>query len=341
MNNKIKVLSLSLAAMFFLSSCSAIPGEISETSGVGRSPAATEDTTLPPIDEPKDESAWSVEDGKYTYNLPARDDSRRDGVYSLTSNQYGEFDDQPDDWYAGKTTYDEATGEVTYVWDRSASTLGTMKKYGAIYRGDETKNVCYLTFDCGYEYGSTAKILDTLRDRKVPGTFFLTGHFVKTEHDLIARMLDEGHVVANHTVNHKNMTALTVDEFMKELDGLEELYYKEFPDAPQMLFFRPPQGTSNEWLMELAYKLGYTTVMWSWTYYDFDVDNQPDVAESLAKAKAGLHPGAVYLLHAESSTNAEMLGDLIDWIRAQGYEILPLCDITYPRTPAAAETSAE
>ena len=79
--------------------------------------------------------------------------------------------------------------------------------------------------------------------------------------------------------------------------------------------------------LKLADKMDYHTVMWSWAYYDYDVNNQPDPADALAKAKNGLHPGVVYLFHTESTTNAAILGDLIDWIRAQGYEILPLCDI--------------
>ena len=94
-----------------------------------------------------------------------------------------------------------------------------------------------------------------------------------------------------------------------------------------MIYFRPPSGSSNEWVLALASKMGYRTVMWSWAYYDYDTSNQYAVSEALAKAKVGLHNGAVYLLHAESQTNADMLGDLIDWIRGEGYEIRPLCDI--------------
>ena len=59
----------------------------------------------------------------------------------------------------------------------------------------------------------------------------------------------------------------------------------------------------------------------------YDDDNQPPVDETLEKVKLGLHPGAVYLLHPESTTNTAMLGDMIDWIRSVGYEILPICDI--------------
>ena len=141
------------------------------------------------------------------------------------------------------------------------------------------------------------------------------------------RMIDEGHILGNHTVNHKNMTQVSKETFVDELEGVEDLIKEKFPDAEPLHYWRPPMGACNEWVLKLADKMDYHTVMWSWAYYDYDVNNQPDPADALAKAKNGLHPGVVYLFHTESTTNAAILGDLIDWIRAQGYEILPLCDI--------------
>ena len=273
------------------------------------------------------EISWSIVDGKYVYDIGPRDESglaTLDEMYSVSTANY---DDQPEDWYFGKTTYDETTGTVTYVWERSAAALESMQKYGGIYRGDETRKVIYLTFDCGYEYGSTTKILDVLKEKNVPSIFFVTGHYVKTEDELIRRMLDEGHLVGNHTVNHYKMSKLTLEQFMDELNGLEALFKEKFPDAPPMRYFRPPSGNCNEWTFRLADKMGYKTVMWSFAYYDYDTENQPPVDEALAKLKTALHPGAVYLLHAESETNVAILRDFIDWARQQGYEFLPICDI--------------
>jgi peptidoglycan/xylan/chitin deacetylase (PgdA/CDA1 family) len=67
--------------------------------------------------------------------------------------------------------------------------------------------------------------------------------------------------------------------------------------------------------------------MWSFAHNDWKEEEQPTYEEGIASVKNGLHPGAVYLLHAESTTNAAILPEFIDWVRAQGYEILPLCDI--------------
>jgi peptidoglycan-N-acetylmuramic acid deacetylase len=345
------ITALLLAALFVLAAaCSKAPTPARpSSSGVGRTdkPSETMDTAGPGPDNPETgesgqsgdpspdgdlkpgEIRWSIVDGKYVYEIAPRDDSGLATVSEMYSYSTAYYEDQPEDWYFGKTEYNEATGEVTYVWERNASVLESVKKYGGIYRGDETRKVAYLTFDCGYEYGTTGDILDTLKEKNCPGIFFVTGYYVKSEPGLIARMYAEGHLVGNHTVNHRRMTTVDTDTFMSELNGLEALVKEAFPDAPPMRYYRPPSGNSNEWTFKLADKMGYKTVMWSYAYYDYDTENQPPVSEALAKLKNALHPGVVYLLHTESATNAALLGDLIDWIRAQGYELLPICDINY------------
>ena len=277
---------------------------------------------------------WWIEDGLYRYDIPKQNTSGMASVEEMAAFPTTRFEDanKPpdiDNWYPGEVAYDESTGEAVYKWDRLDSTKEAFRRYGAIYRGDETRKVCYLTFDCGFEWGATAPILDALRDKGAPGTFFLTGYYVNTEsnHELIRRMLDEGHVVGNHTYNHLDMTTLTTEEVIREMRSVEEAYKAVFPDAPDMLFFRPPAGAVNEWLLRLEAKMGYRTVTWSYTYKDYDVYNQWDPADALAVLKGHLHPGCVYLLHAESATNAAILAQFIDWIRAQGYVIEPLCAI--------------
>lgn len=297
-------------------------------------------TTPPPLDAPEAETTeekeqpsssatgktWEIVNGKYEYYFPERDKKPQTDLSDMVGFSTASFEDQPDDWYFGKTTYNEATGEVTYGWDRYQSTLDKIEQYNTIYRGDTDRKVCYFTFDCGYEYGTTASFLDTLKEKQVPGIFFLTGQYVTEEDELIQRMIDEGHIVGNHTVSHKRGTTLTAQQFVDELQGLEDLFTAKFPDADPMIYYRPPYGNCNEFTLKLADKMGYKTVMWSYTYMDYDTDNQPSYDEAMAKVKSGLHPGVVYLFHTESSTNAAILGDFIDWVHDQGYEILPICD---------------
>lgn len=275
---------------------------------------------------------WELVNGKYTYNFKAPDRSGLSDLTEIYNTGRGLFPDQGDDttgsWYFGKTTYNESTGEVTYVYDRYDATKKLLSDNMGIYRGDENRKVCYFTFDCGYENGYTDPILDTLRDKQVAGVFFLTGHYVDTAKDQIRRMIDEGQILGNHTVDHPNMTQVaTPEDFIAQITGLEDMVKEAFPDAMPILYYRPPYGAANEWTLKIAKKLGIHTVEWSFTYADYDPDNQLDYATALQKCKDGLHPGAVYLFHAVSKTNSEILGEFIDWVRAQGYEILPICDI--------------
>ena len=326
-------------ALLFLTACSPDPAKVSQTVGVGRDPAA-QAPSLPSDSMQTDAEGdsvpeasgkmWEFTNGKYVYHFPERDDSGLADLSGLASVQYVPFPDAAsdnNDWFFGQTKRDAATGEVNVVWDRSDATLAILEKYGAVYRGDETKKAVYLTFDCGYETGTMTTILDTLKAKNVSATFFVNGHYVESAQDMIRRMIDEGHILANHCVNHYDLTAVDSDTFIREVQGLEDLFYTYFPDADPMIYFRPPSGAANEWVLSLADKMGYTTVMWSWAHRDFVDDDQPGLSETIEKIKLGLHNGCVYLLHPESTTNTAILGEMIDWIRSQGYEILPLCDI--------------
>jgi delta-lactam-biosynthetic de-N-acetylase len=280
---------------------------------------------------------WKFEDGTFVYDFPERDRSGEENLNTMYDIPNVPFDDvgydangQPNgqDWFSGRAEYSEETGESTILWDRSASTQKSFADHRGFYRGDTSRKVVYFTFDCGYEQdGLTGMILDTLKEKHVSGTFFINGYYVDSAADYIRRMLDEGHIVANHALNHEMLTAVSVQTFYNEVIGLENKYYAAFPDAPPMLYFRPPSGNCNNWVLTYAEKLGYITALYSFAYTDWEVDNQPDLDASLANLKAKLHPGCVYLFHTVSETNTKLIPLAIDWIREQGYEIIPLCDI--------------
>ena len=84
-----------------------------------------------------------------------------------------------------------------------------LRRYDAVYLGDETQKKLYLTFDAGYENGSTEKILDTLKAHGVRAAFFLVGNYVDRNRDLVRRMVEEGHIVGNHTMHHYDMSKLS------------------------------------------------------------------------------------------------------------------------------------
>ena len=194
-----------------------------------------------------------------------------------------------------------------------------LSKYDAVYLGDPTEKVIYLTFDAGYENGSTAKILDILKKHQVSAAFFLVGHYIEKNADLTRRMVEEGHIVGNHTMHHKDMSKLSNrEEFAAELAGLEDIFReKTGKELPK--YYRPPQGTYSEENLKMAQELGYRTVFWSLAYADWDNHKQPTKEQAFSKLLPRIHNGAVVLLHSTSETNAAILDELLTKWKEMGY----------------------
>ena len=196
---------------------------------------------------------------------------------------------------------------------------GQLAQYDAVYIGDTSKPVLYLTFDAGYENGCTEKILDTLKKHNVPAAFFLVGNYIEKNADLVRRMVNEGHIVGNHTMHHYDMSKLSDKAaFQKELTDLEALFTsvtgKEMPK-----YYRPPQGIYSQENLEMAKQLGYKTVFWSLAYVDWNNDSQPTKEAAFSKLLPRIHNGAVVLLHSTSTTNAQILDELLTKWKDMGY----------------------
>lgn len=190
-------------------------------------------------------------------------------------------------------------------------------KYGAEALREDKKNIL-LTFDQGYENGYTAQILDTLKEKKVKAVFFLLQDYAERNPELVQRMIDEGHIVGNHSVSHYSMPDLSAEECRQEIEGLQEYMKQNF--GVTMKLFRPPMGEFSEQSLSVTKDCGLSTMLWSFAYADWDVNAQPDPAQAKEKLIGAAHEGAVYLLHSVSQTNAEVLGEVIDGIRDEGFE---------------------
>ena len=192
-------------------------------------------------------------------------------------------------------------------------------KYDAAYVGKPDEKVLYLTFDAGYENGNTGRILDALKSHNAKGAFFLVGNFARDNGDLVRRMAQEGHIGGNHTIHHPDMSKIAdLESFQKELKGVEDLY-EQATGKPLDKYYRPPQGIFSEENLKMAQKLGYRTVFWSLAYVDWKQDDQPTKEEAFSKLIPRTHPGAVVLLHQTSSTNAEILEELLTKWEEMGY----------------------
>lgn len=194
-----------------------------------------------------------------------------------------------------------------------------LAQYDAAYLGDTAEKVIYLTFDAGYENGSTAKILDTLKKHNVPAAFFLVGNYMEKNADLTRRMVQEGHIVGNHTMHHHDMSKLSDKAaFSKELTDLENLF-KDITGKELPKYYRPPQGTYSEENLKMAQELGYRTVFWSLAYMDWVNNDQPTKEQAFSKLIPRIHNGAVVLLHSTSRTNAQILDRLLTRWKEMGY----------------------
>ena len=194
-----------------------------------------------------------------------------------------------------------------------------LAQYDAAYLGDASKKVIYLTFDAGYENGCTEKILDALKKHNVKAAFFLVGNYMEQNADLVRRMVAEGHTVGNHTMHHPDMSKISdKTAFQKELEDLEGLY-KDITGQEMPKFYRPPQGNYSEENLKMAKELGYKTVFWSLAYVDWNNDSQPTAEQAYAKLLPRIHNGAVVLLHSTSTTNAQILDDLLTKWEEMGY----------------------
>ena len=280
---KQKICLLMTAAAMLATGCAAADNDTADRSGnTAESTSAAKETARTTMDsaavEPVQGGALSTEKHGYGQGVQLDDKNRPTGALDFNAN-YG--------------------------------------KYGATALREDKKNIL-LTFDQGYENGYTAQILDTLKEKKVKAVFFLLQDYAERNPELVQRMIDEGHIVGNHSVSHYSMPDLSAEECQQEIEGLQEYMKQNF--GVTMKLFRPPMGEFSEQSLSVTKDCGLSTMLWSFAYADWDVNAQPDPAQAKEKLIGAAHEGAIYLLHSVSQTNAEVLGEVIDGIRDEGFE---------------------
>ena len=225
-------------------------------------------------------------------------------VYSADSTKIG---------YGQGTTLDEK--------GRPADAVQFTQRYSDLgaYALSSDENRIIITFDQGYENGYTEKILDTLKEKNVKAIFFLTGDYAQKESTLVQRMIDEGHILGNHGMTHASLPELSDSEAEEEIMSLHNYVMDNY--GYEMQYFRCPCGEYSERALETIAECGYKTVFWSFAYVDWKTDSQPDPSISIQKLTDSAHGGEILLLHSVSSTNAEILGQVIDGFRAKGFTV--------------------
>ena len=243
-------------------------------------------------------SMYKVNDPKNTRGLS----TKRYGV----NFGDGKNEEQPEESIANQERFDNYEGVEALAIDRKT-----------------TEKIMYLTFDNGYEYKNlTGKILDVLKEKKVNVTFFPTLSYLKKNPKFVKRMLNEGHIIGNHSATHPDFTKISRTEMAKELYLVDEYLQKNY--GYKTKYFRFPSGNHSENSLELVTSVGYKSIFWSVAYADWDTSKQKGADHALKTVTAKFHPGAVILLHAVSSDNASALGKIIDSAHKKGYRFATL-----------------
>jgi peptidoglycan-N-acetylmuramic acid deacetylase len=201
----------------------------------------------------------------------------------------------------------------------STDVQAMLADYDAFYVLPNNENKIYLTFDEGYENGFTGRILDILKANNVRAAFFITGHYLKTQPELIKRMKNEGHLVCNHTANHPDLSTVSRDKFEQEINSLED-EYRQLTNLEMDKYLRPPMGIYSPGSLSYGREMGYRVVFWSMAFKDWDITAQPGAEFSYQYVINNIHPGAVILLHAVSQSNTEALDRIIKDLLAAGYK---------------------
>ena len=239
----------------------------------------------------------------------------------FSTTTYANYGNSPIHWGFKKGT-DEKPAEAGKLLD------DLLERHGSFYKGDPEKKEIYLTFDNGYENGYTGQILDVLKKENVPAAFFITGHYLNTAPDLVKRMAAEGHIIGNHSWHHPDMTRISDEKFIEELEKVR-VETEKLTGVKNMSYLRPPRGIFSDRTLALAKKEGYTHVFWSLAFIDWKTDQQRGWKYSYDNIMRQIHPGSILLLHTVSKDNADALEKAIQELKKRGYTFKSLDDLTW------------
>ena len=194
-----------------------------------------------------------------------------------------------------------------------------------IYQGDINSNHIYLTFDDGHSYKNTRDILDILKEKNVPATFFIEGDFLVQNPILINRIVNE-QTLGNHTMCHKDITQLSNQQFRDDIAKYEKAVL-EITGHSVTKYFRPPMGRINKSKQAILNELGYSIFKWDVSYYDYVYFDDRGVDYALNNILKQTKNGSIILMHTLTKSNVKVLGTAIDKLREKGFVFSDLSEL--------------
>ena len=209
-----------------------------------------------------------------------------------------------------------------YVAPKNNYSKIVLDRYNGLSYKNSNIRELFLTFDVGYESGITKDFLDIVNECGIKVAFFITNSFFEENPSLVEKMIDDGHIVGNHTMNHCDLTKLTEDEIKSELLDLHNKVKEKFDY--EMKYFRPPEGLFSEKVLNVTSSIGYRAVVWGLAYDDWDKNNQKGYDYAKHMIFDNVEKGQVILLHANSKDNLHILKEFITTFQNKGYKFKSL-----------------
>lgn len=185
-------------------------------------------------------------------------------------------------------------------------------------RGDESSRAVAITFDDGPVAGRTDRILEVLNQHGVPAAFFCIGKRVEAHPQLVRRMHEAGHLIANHSYFHGATFDLQSSRSISaELIAADQVIERIIGSRP--LFFRPPYGVTNPMVARAVRKGKYKTIGWSIRSFDTVISRREQLLNRITRSLKG---GDVILMHDHGKCTFDILPDLLTHISSRGLKIV-------------------
>ncbi|MER7959766.1 polysaccharide deacetylase family protein [Streptomyces sp. NPDC096030] len=182
-----------------------------------------------------------------------------------------------------------------------------------------------LTFDAG-PGKDTPHLLDVLKEKKVPATFFLLGKkHVDRYPAVVKRIADEGHEVANHTWTHRILTDLEAGEVREELSRTQDAIEKITGSRPTLM--RPPQGRTDDTVSEVSRDLGLAQILWSVTAKDYSTTDSDLIRKRVLEGAQG---DGIILLHDIYDGTVPAVPGIIDELKERGFTFVTVPQLLAP-----------
>lgn len=176
-----------------------------------------------------------------------------------------------------------------------------------------------LTFDDGPSRLTTPIVLDLLKKYKAKATFFVLGQNIAGNEDILKRMIEEGHEIANHTWSHPNLTRITADQVKQEIELTQSAIEEVIGHRPT--FMRPPYGAVNA---SVAAAAGLASIYWNVDTQDWS-NRDPHLI--LSQVKAYTNPGAIILMHDIHQTTVDGLEPVLHYLTEQQYSFVTTTEL--------------